>query len=70
MAKYNYKMILIILCVAFIVLNIVSVDSVHAGTYDEGSGTELDPFIISDPNHMQAIGANPNGLGQAFSLDC
>ena len=28
----------------------------QAGVYGGGSGTEADPYLISDPNHMQEIG--------------
>jgi hypothetical protein len=39
-----------------------------AGTYGGGIGTAEDPYIISDPNHMQAIGLKPEDMDKHFLL--
>jgi hypothetical protein len=36
--------------------------------YGGGSGTEEDPYLISDPNHMQAIGTNLGDWDKHFKL--
>jgi len=38
------------------------------GQYGGGDGTALTPYIISEPNHMQNIGANSGDWGKHFKL--
>ena len=38
------------------------------GQYGGGAGTTIDPFLISTPDHMQAIGENPNDWDKYFEL--
>jgi hypothetical protein len=38
------------------------------GKYGGGSGTPVDPYLISDANHMQAIGADPCDWDKCFKL--
>jgi len=42
--------------------------NVLGGVYGGGSGTEEEPYLISDPNHMQEIGANVGDWGSYFLL--
>lgn len=43
-------------------------NNIYAGTYGGGSGIEGDPYLISDPNHMQEIGADPCDWDSHFLL--
>lgn len=42
--------------------------NVFGGVYGGGSGTEEEPYLISDPNHMQEIGTNVGDWGSHFLL--
>jgi hypothetical protein len=50
-------------CIAFIMLFL---NSFAIAQYGGGSGTELDPYLVADPNHLQAIGANPQDWNNHF----
>ena len=42
--------------------------NVLGGVYGGGNGTEEEPYLISDPNHMQEIGANVGDWNSHFLL--
>jgi len=48
-------------CVCFLTLS-------AQGQYGGGNGTAQNPYLISEPNHLQAIGANSNDWGKHFKL--
>ncbi len=51
-----------------IVLIICCCGMVAEGKYGGGSGEPNDPYLISDANHMQAIGADSNDWDKCFKL--
>ncbi len=55
------------LIISFILLIGIG-SNVFAGTYGGGSGVEGDPYLISDANDMQEIGANSADWGSHFLM--
>lgn len=53
--------------ISFVVLIGIG-SNVLGGTYGGGSGEPDTPYLISDPNHMQEIGANVGDWGSHFKL--
>ena len=51
-----------ILLILLVMLTSVSM----AGTYGGGSGSEADPFLISQPEHLNQIGLNPDDMSRHF----
>ncbi|MCK5642397.1 MAG: hypothetical protein KAJ19_16440, partial [Gammaproteobacteria bacterium] len=56
--------------IIYVALTILSVctSAATAFNYGGGTGEPDDPYLIYDPNHMQAIGANPNDWDKHFRL--
>jgi hypothetical protein len=54
--------------VIIVVALIIGMVGSAVGKYGGGSGTEEDPYLISDANHMQAIGADANDWDKHFKL--
>ncbi|MHC4695077.1 MAG: GLUG motif-containing protein, partial [Planctomycetota bacterium] len=53
----------------FLLLAAVCASSIcMAGTYSGGDGSKENPYLISDANDMQAIGADPNDWDSHFKL--
>ncbi len=61
----NNRSLIVLLLVGIIVF--LSSQPIY-GQYAGGDGSTGTPFLISDPNHMQAIGAHPEHWGKHFRL--
>lgn len=61
----NNRSLIVLLLVGIIVF--LSSQPIY-GQYAGGDGTTGTPFLISNPNHMQAIGAHPEHWGKHFRL--
>ncbi len=46
----------------------ICIDTVSATAYGGGSGTLNDPFLISDPNHLQTLSVNDCNWNEHFKL--
>ena len=54
--------------VVYVLLILLIASASMAGTYGGGSGSEADPFLISQPEHLNQIGLNPDDLSRHFRM--